>query len=77
MAKLKAARRNALKASTFGLPEERKYPLDTRGRAANAKARAPQQEANGNLSPSQKATIDRKADRVLGEHRFANKRPLA
>ena len=77
MATTGAARRNALKASTFGLPEERKYPLDTRGRAANAKARASQQEATGNLPPSQKATIDRKADRVLGEHRFAHNRPLA
>jgi hypothetical protein len=35
-----AARRRSLPKSAFGLPDERKYPLDTPGRAANAKARA-------------------------------------
>lgn len=35
--------------------------------AANAKARATQQEAKGNLSPAQKAKIDAKANRVLGK----------
>jgi hypothetical protein len=35
--------------------------------AANAKARASQQAAKGNLSPAQEAAIDRKADRILGK----------
>ena len=67
MAKLRAAQRNKLKASTFGLPGERKYPMPDPGHAANAKARATQQEAKGNLSPASKAKIDAKANRILGK----------
>ena len=63
---MRASRRNALPSSSFGLPGERKYPMPDRSHAANAKARASQQEAAGNLSPAQKARIDAKADRVLG-----------
>lgn len=33
--------------------------------AANAKARATQQEAKGNITPAQKAQIDRKANAKL------------
>jgi hypothetical protein len=33
--------------------------------ARNAKARASQQEKEGNLTASEKARIDRKADRIL------------
>ena len=65
--KLTAAKRNAVPASQFGLPGQRKYPMPDRSHAANAKARASQQEHVGRLSPSQKAEIDRKANRVLGE----------
>ena len=65
--KLTAAKRNAIPSSKFGLPEKRAYPLSDRSHAANAKARATQQEHAGRLSPSQKAEIDRKANRVLGE----------
>lgn len=42
--KLTAARRNKLKSTTFALPAERKYPIDTIGRARNALARAAQFE---------------------------------
>lgn len=35
--------------------------------AANAKARASQQEAKGNLSPAQKARVDAKANKILGK----------
>jgi len=35
--------------------------------AANAKARASQQEAKGNLSPEAKAKIDSKANKILGK----------
>lgn len=65
MAKLNAARRNKLPASKFALPESRKYPVDTKARAANAKARSTQMVAKGKLSPSTKAKIDAKANRVL------------
>lgn len=67
MAKLTSEHRNKLKSSTFGLPGERKYPMPDRAHAANAKARASQQEAKGNLSSSEKAKIDAKANHVLGK----------
>jgi hypothetical protein len=65
--KLTAKKRNKLPSSTFGLPGERKYPMPDRSHAANAKARATQQVAKGNLSPSQKSAIDAKANRILGK----------
>lgn len=65
MAKLTTKSRKKMKASTFGMPKERKYPMPDRSHAANAKARASQQVKKGNLSPSEKAKIDRKADKIL------------
>lgn len=65
MAKLSSKQRGSLKDATFGLPGERKYPMPDRSHAANAKARASQQVKKGNLSPSQKAKIDAKANRIL------------
>ena len=64
---MKSAKRKSLPKSEFGLPGERKYPVDTKGRAANAKARATQQVKKGNLSPSSAAKIKAKANRVLGK----------
>ena len=63
--KLKEAKRDALPQTEFGLPGERKYPMPDASHAANAKARAAQQEKKGNVTPTQKAEIDAKADRVL------------
>ena len=65
MAKLKASTRNALPKSEFGLPGSRKYPMPDRSHAADAKARATQQVAKGNLSASAAAKIRAKADRML------------
>jgi hypothetical protein len=65
MSKLNAKRRNDLPKSEFALPESRKYPVDTKARAANAKARATQMENKGKLSSSSKAKIDAKANRIL------------
>lgn len=65
MAKLTTKARKAIPKSEFGLPGSKKYPMPDRSHAANAKARASQQEAKGNLSPSAKAKIDRKANRIL------------
>lgn len=67
MAKLPTAKRNALPAQTFGLPAQRKYPMPDASHAANAKSRATQQVAAGNLAPGQKAQIDAKANKVLRE----------
>jgi len=66
MAKLTTSGRKGLSKSTFGLPGERKYPMPDKSHAANAKARATQQVKAGNLSPSSKAKIDAKANRILG-----------
>ena len=66
MAKLTAAARKAIPASKFALPGGR-YPVEDRAHAANAKARATQQVAKGNLSSAQAATIRRKANAVLGK----------
>lgn len=65
MAKLKASSRNALADRVFGLPGQRKYPLNDRAHQINAKARATQQVKAGNLSPSSAAKIKAKANRLL------------
>lgn len=67
MAKLKSSARNKLSKSEFGMPGERKYPMPDKSHAANAKARASQMENKGKLSPSSKAKIDAKANKVLGK----------
>lgn len=65
MSELSTKKRNSLPRSDFGLPEERKYPMPDKPHARNAKSRASQQEEDGRISKSQKAKIDRKADRIL------------
>ena len=66
MAKLKAATRNKLPKSEFGMPGSRKYPMPDKSHAANAKARATQQVKKGNLSPASAQKIKAKANRILG-----------
>lgn len=65
MATLKAAKRNKLKKSSFGLPGERKYPMPDANHAKNAKARATQMVNKGKLSKSAKKKIDAKANKIL------------
>jgi hypothetical protein len=65
MAELTEKKRDSLKKSQFGLPEEKKYPMPDKSHARNAKARASQQKKEGNLTASEKAKIDRKADGIL------------
>jgi hypothetical protein len=65
MAELSEKKRDSLNSSEYGLPEERKYPMPDKSHARNAKARASQQKDKGNLTASEKARIDRKADRIL------------
>lgn len=65
MGKLTSKTRNSLPKSDFGMPGSRKYPMPDKSHAANAKARASQQAAKGNLSSSAKAKIDAKANRIL------------
>lgn len=65
MAKLTTKARNKIPKGEFGLPGKRAYPMPDRSHAANAKARASQQVKSGNLSPSAKAKIDAKANKIL------------
>ena len=67
MAKLDAAKRKKIPKKEFGLPSEKKYPMEDKSHARNAKARASEMENKGKLSASSKAKIDAKADRVLGK----------
>ncbi len=67
VAKLTAKKRNALPDSEFALPKERKYPINNKSHAANAKARASQMKNEGKLSASSKAKIDAKANKILGK----------
>lgn len=69
MTKLTREQRKALSNSEFALPKERKYPLDTKNRARNAKARASEEVHKGNLTKEQEITIDRKADQVMRDHK--------
>lgn len=65
MAKLSTAKRDSLPKSSFGLPEEHKYPMPDGSHARDAKARASAQAKTGKLSAADKAKVDRKADRIL------------
>jgi hypothetical protein len=69
MAKLTAAKRNALPKSKFGLPGNEKYPMPDKSHAANAKARATQMVKKGKLSPASAAKIKAKANKVLGKRK--------
>ena len=65
MATLSEKKRDSMPDSKFGLPDEHKYPMPDKSHAANAKARASQQEEKGTITAKEKAKIDRKADRIL------------
>jgi hypothetical protein len=77
MADLPAKKRASLPAKDFGLPEKARtaeakkesgnYPMPDAEHAANAKARATQQQKAGNLTKKEKERIHRKADKVLDE----------
>lgn len=67
MAILDTPARKALPASAFGIPSQRKYPVENKAHAANAKARATQMVHAGKLAPSTAAKIKAKANRVLGK----------
>ena len=67
MAKLTTKERKGLKKSTFGLPEQKKYPEQDKSHAVNAKARATQMVNAGKLSSSSAAKIRSKANRILGK----------
>ena len=67
MAVLTTKARKAIPKSKFGLPGSKSYPMPDKSHAANAKARATQMVNAGKLSPSSKAKIDAKANKVLAK----------
>ena len=67
MAKLSAAERHKIPTKEFGLPKERKYPMENRAHAVNAEARATQMEKRGKLSAAAADRIKSKARRMLNE----------
>ena len=67
MAKLKAATRNKIPASKFGLPKQRKYPVEDKPHARAAKSYATKELRKGKLSAASAAKIRAKANRKLGE----------
>lgn len=80
MSKLSTAERKKLPKKDFGLPSkvdkkgENKagrgaYPMPDKAHARVAKSYASKEEHAGKLSPSAKAKIDAKADKILGEKR--------
>lgn len=67
MGKLNASERNALPASDFAEPAERKYPVEDAGHAKAAKSRARQMLTRGTISQSEYDKICAKADRKLDQ----------
>jgi hypothetical protein len=67
LSKITTKARNKLPADKFAEPKDRKYPVDTRARAANAKSRASEMVNKGKLSQSSEAKIDAKANRILAK----------
>ncbi len=67
MAELGANARRTLPKSKFAEPEKRKYPIEDKPHARNAKARASQAVKAGRMSKAEEKRIDRKADAVLGK----------
>lgn len=66
MSKLTTKQRNALPDKVFAGPH-RSYPIPDRAHAINAKARATQQVAAGNLSLADARIIKAAANRKLGK----------
>ena len=65
MGALTAKIRDSLPKSDFGLPGQRKYPMQDKAHAANAKARASQAVNEGKLSKSAQQKIDARANKVI------------
>jgi len=77
MTKLTAKVRNKIPKAEFGLPKTRKYPMEDKAHAKNAKARASEMEHKGKISSSTKAKIDSKANKVLGKAKEKTKRKMS
>ena len=70
MATLTTKQRNSLPPGKFGIIDSRgkgHYPMPDASHASNDKSRATQMVNAGKLSPSAKAQIDAKANRMLNK----------
>ena len=67
MAELSTNARKKLPKSKFAEPDKRKYPIEDKAHARNAKARASQAQKAGRMSKAEEQKIDRKADKVLNK----------
>lgn len=65
MSELTSAARKRVK--TWGLPDQKKYPMPDAEHAGNAKARAKQQLDKGHITQAEYDKICATADRVLGK----------
>jgi len=65
MAELNTKDRKRIPKSKFAEPDQRKYPIEDKPHARNAKARASQAVKAGRMSKAEEAKIDKKADAVL------------
>jgi len=68
MATLTTKARKKIPKSEFGIPGERKYPMEDKSHARAAKSRASQMVTKGKLSESSKEKIDTKANKILANH---------
>jgi len=68
MAELNTDKRKKLPDSKFAEPDKRKYPIEDKAHARNAKARASQAQNAGRMSKAEENKIDRRADKVLDKH---------
>jgi hypothetical protein len=68
MAELSTSARKKLPKSKFAEPDKRKYPIEDKPHARNAKARASQAVKAGRMSKAEEKKIDKKADAVLKKH---------
>ena len=73
MSRLTSRRRRELPKSDFGEPGKKAYPMPDKAHARDAKARASEEENKGKLSAGEKAKIDAKADKMLGESKGKTK----
>jgi len=73
MARLTAAQRRRLPARVFGLPKQRKYPINDRGHAIAAKGRATEGLRRGWINTAEYKKIVRKADKKIASTRVKRK----
>jgi hypothetical protein len=67
MAVLTTKARNKLPKRVFGLQSKRKFPMENKGHAINAKARARQELDKGHLSDAEYSEICGKANEIIAK----------